>query len=93
MEQNKQPDVWSAFAALLSDIIARHFNEIDLNRLPAFRLTGIFRKMAERIREYLQARRKALLSGPSLRYDFKLRTRSEECFVEQKAPLDKPEPP
>ena len=93
MEQNKQPDVWSAFAALLSDIMARHFNEIDLNRLPTFRLTGIFQKMAESIREYLQARRKALLASRLLGYDFKVRTKSEECFVEQKSLLDKTEPP
>lgn len=93
MEQNKQPDVWSAFATLLSDIMARHFNEIDLRSLPAFRLTGIFLKMAEKIREYLRASRKALLSGQSLRCDFKVRTQSEECFVEQKSPLDKTELP
>ena len=89
MEQNKQPDVWRAFAALLSDIMARHFNEIDLSKLPAFKLTGIFLKMAERMREYFRARRKALLSGRSFRCDYKVRGRSEECIVEQKSPLDK----
>ena len=89
MEQKKQPDVWSAFAALLSDIMARHFNEIDLSSLPMFRLTGNFLKMAEEIREFLRARRKALLSGRSFRCDYKVRDRSEECIVEQKSPLDK----
>ena len=93
MEQNKQPDVWRAFAALLSDIMARHFNEIDLSKLPAFKLTGIFLKMAERMREYFRARRKALLASRLLGYDFKVRTKSEECFVEQKSLLDKTEPP
>ena len=92
MEQNKQPDVWRAFAALLSDIMARHFNEIDLSKLPAFKLTGIFLKMAERMREYFRARRKALLSDRSLSCDFSVRTRSEESIIERKSALDKTEP-